>query len=245
VREPGEVLVSLDAVVKDYRSLRPLRIQHLDIRENEILALLGLDQGAAEVLVNLIAGATLPDSGEVRALGRPTTAITDGATWLKSLDDFGIISERALLLEQMTTEQNLAVPLTLELENLPSAIREQIAALADETGIPPSDVKRFASALTPLNRMRVRLARAIAVAPRVVMAEHPNASLPASEVSTFAADLVRVATERRLGLLVITADIAFAESIAHRVLKLNPSSGVLNELRPGWKAWFRRGTPHE
>jgi ABC-type lipoprotein export system ATPase subunit len=241
VAEAGESLVTIDGVVKDYRALRPLRVQHLEVRANEIVALLGFDQGAAEVLVNLIAGATLPDSGEVRAFGRPTTAITDGETWLKALDEFGIVSERAVLLEQLTTEQNLAVPLSLDLDGLPEDVRGQVRALARETGIDESDLARFASSLSPLTRMRLRLARAIAIAPKLVMAEHPNASLPAADVPEFAADLRRVAAARQLGLLVLTADERFATSIGTRVLKLTGATGTLTEVRTGWRSWFGHG----
>ena len=68
--------------LKDYRGLRPLRIERLTLAAGEQVALLGFDQPAAEVFVNLITGATLPDPGEVRVLGRPTAAITDSADWL-------------------------------------------------------------------------------------------------------------------------------------------------------------------
>lgn len=235
---PGEVLVSLSGVVKDYHALRPLRVQQLDLRAGETVALLGVDQASAEVLVNLIAGATVPDAGEVRALGRPTTDITDGDTWLKALDDFGIISERAVLLEQLTAEQNLAVPLSLDLHDLPHDIRSRVSSLAAEVHLEARELASFASSLTPLGRMRLKLARAVAIGPRVLMAEHPNASLPPSDHPSFAADLVRVAASRRLALLVLTADAQFASAVGHRVLTLNPATGALTTAASGWRRWF-------
>src|SRR5262245_40583946 len=48
----GEPLVELRAVRKDYRGLRPLRVEHLDVHEGQSIALLGFDQAGAEVLVN-------------------------------------------------------------------------------------------------------------------------------------------------------------------------------------------------
>ena len=44
--------------------------------------LIGFDRPAAEVFVNLITGASLPDTGEVESLGRPTRAIADSDEWL-------------------------------------------------------------------------------------------------------------------------------------------------------------------
>src|SRR5207244_2048884 len=79
----------------------------------EHVALVGLDPIASEVFVNLLTGATLPESGDVRVFGRPTSAIADSDDWLATVDRFGIVSERAVLLDQLTILQNLAMPFTL------------------------------------------------------------------------------------------------------------------------------------
>ena len=77
----------------------------------------------SEVLVNLITGAQLPDSGEVRIFGRPTTSITGVDDWVAELDRFGLISERAVLVDRFTALQNLALPLSLEIEHPPPALQ--------------------------------------------------------------------------------------------------------------------------
>ncbi len=72
------------------------------------------------MLVNLITGATLPDSGEVVVFGKPTTAhprrrrVADACS-----TRFGLLSERAVLVEQLTAEQNLAMPISLEIDEPP------------------------------------------------------------------------------------------------------------------------------
>src|SRR5688572_8627801 len=105
----GELLVEVAGVSKDYRALRPLRIQRLELRAGQSIALLGLDAAMAEVLVNLITGAQLPDEGEVRVFGRSTESISAVDDWVTGLDRFGLISDRAVLVEQFTAEQNLAL----------------------------------------------------------------------------------------------------------------------------------------
>lgn len=236
--DPADVLVSVTGVEKDYRTLRPLRIRDLSLRAGESVALLGLDQAAAEVLVNLIAGATLPDTGTVRVLGQLTSEINDGEAWMKALDRLGIISERAVLLDQMTAEQNLAVPLSLDLHDLPGTVKAAVARLAEDVGLDASQLPRFASTLSSLDRMRLRLARALAVNPRVVMAEHPNASLSPEERPVFASDLLRVAIKRQLAVLVLTADAVFAGAVADHVFIVNPATGELRPQASGWRRWF-------
>src|ERR1043165_10227261 len=98
-------VLELRDVQKDYRTLRTLRVRALDLHEGESLALLGFDRAAAEVLVNLITAATVPDAGEVRIFGRATADIRDPERWLTALDDFAILTERAIVLDNMTVEQ--------------------------------------------------------------------------------------------------------------------------------------------
>src|SRR5437879_5817418 len=100
-------VLQLVNVRKQYQSLRPLRINDLRIDAGERVAGSGLDAGAAEVLVNLVTGASLPEEGEVRVLGRATSSIADSDDWLASLDRFGIVSPRAVLLDAATVLQNL------------------------------------------------------------------------------------------------------------------------------------------
>jgi ABC-type transporter Mla maintaining outer membrane lipid asymmetry ATPase subunit MlaF len=236
---PGvEPLVEIRGVTKDYRGLRPLRLQHLDVHPGQSLALLGLDLAMAEVFVNLVTGAHLPDAGDVRVFGRLTRDIREAQDWVATIDRFGLISERAVLVDQFTVEQNLAMPLSLEITDMPPALRAQVRALADEVGLPTSELGQPTAALSAQGRLRLRFARALALGPSVLLAEHPNASIPAGDAAGFAADYARVVSARRLGSVVLTADRTFAGAVADQVLTLEPATGALQSIGRGWRRWF-------
>lgn len=235
----GDLIVSLRDVTREYGGLRPLRIERLEVRAGETIALLGFDRPGAEVLVDLITAASLPDSGDVEIFGTPTREITDPDTWLRELDHFGILSERAILLDQLTIEQNLALPYSLEIDDLSLTRRAEVRELAAEVGIGAVELAQTVAGTTPLTRARIRLGKALALRPAVLLAEHPNALVPASDVPTFAADLSRTVSARQVALLVLTADATFARSVAARVLALQPGSGTL-QASSGWRSWFGR-----
>jgi len=235
--DPRDVVIDVRGVQKDYHGLRPLRVQHLEVHAGESVALLGFDQAAAEVLVNLLTAATVPDAGEVRAFGQLTTAIQDADTWLQSLDRFGILSERAVVLDNMTVEQNLTMPVTMSLHDVPDAVRSRIHALAEEVGIAAAQLGRPVAALSPSARLRLRLGRALGPDPRVLLAEHPNASLPSGDRASFAADYSRIVSTRGMASIVLTADGAFASAITSRILTLQPATGELRRLA-AWRRWF-------
>jgi ABC-type transporter Mla maintaining outer membrane lipid asymmetry ATPase subunit MlaF len=238
--DPGaDVVLELRDVQKDYRGLRPLRLRHLQLRRGQSLALLGLDAVAAEVLVNLVTGSTLPDAGEVSVFGRSTADLADADAWLASLDRFGILSARAVLLDELTVEQNLAMPFTLELDPIPDPVRSRVARLAAEVGLEPPDLTRRLVVLSLLSRLRVRLARAVALDPIMVVAEHPNASVSADDVPVFAREYASLVTGRNIASLTLTADPAFAAAVAGDVLTLQPATGELAGSVPLWRRWLR------
>jgi predicted ABC-type transport system involved in lysophospholipase L1 biosynthesis ATPase subunit len=234
---PASPAIILRGVSKDYRGLRPLRIERLEVLEGESVALIGFDQAMAEVLVSLITGATTPDSGDVTVFGQSTRHITDGDAWLQGLDQFGILSDRAVLLEQLTAEQNLAVPFSLDVDQLTDEHRVRVRGLAEEVVLGRDDLRSVVATLPGATRQRIRLARAIAHDPRVLLAEHPNASIDASDVAGFAADLAKIVAKRGLTHLLMTADRTFGGAVGSRVLELQPATGALT-ASSGWRKWF-------
>ncbi len=234
-----DVLVQLTGVVKDYHSLRPLRIQGLQLRTAETIALLGLDAAMSEVLVNLITGAQLPDSGEVRVFGRSTADVTNVDQWVSHLDRFGLISDRAVMVEQLTVEQNLTMPLSLAVEDIDPAIQQQVRRIASEVALGEDQLALRTAGLGAEGLLRLRLGRALALNPSVLLAEHPSATLSRQQAARFAADFARVARGRRMGAIVTTADATFATAVADRVLTLQPASGLLTPA-PRWRRWLPR-----
>jgi ABC-type lipoprotein export system ATPase subunit len=227
-------VLELTGISKDYRGLRPLRIVELRIAAGQHVAILGFDQAAAEVFINLATGATLPDAGQVSVLGRPTSAISDSADWLATVDRFGIVSARAVLLDQFTVIQNLAMPFTLDIEPPPDAVRARAETLAREVGLEESSWSRPVAALDARAAVRVRFGRALALDPAVLLLEHVSAPLGRDEGAALGAEIRAVAARRGAALVAATADQAFARAVAARVLTLDPATGRLKEWRPRW-----------
>lgn len=230
-------VLEIAGVRKAYGGLRPLRLRALSIAPAERVAVMGLDAAAAELVVNLVTGATLPDEGSVRIMGEPTADIQTGDAWLASLDRFGIVSERAVMMEGATLGQNLAMPFTLDIDPVPPDVQARVIALAGECGLSGSEASwldRPAGDAPPDVRLRAHLARGVALEPSLLVLEHPTASVPEAGRLALADDIVRVTQVRRLATLVLTQDQPFAARVAHRTLTLNGANGELTPLRRGW-----------
>lgn len=233
----GTVL-SINGLLKQYSALRPLRVRSLEVASGERVAIGGLDAAASELFVNLVTGASLPDEGSVVTFGRSTAEISDGDAWLASLDRFGIVSPRAVMLEGATVRQNLALPFTLEIDSVPAHVLDQVTVLARECGIGSADLDKRAADLPAQVRTRVHLARAVALDPQLLLIEHPTVEVVEQERVPLARDMAAVVQARGASALVMTMDVEFAEVVAHRSLTLQPATGALVP----WKrrrGWFR------
>jgi ABC-type taurine transport system ATPase subunit len=118
-------------------------------------------------------------------------------------------------------------------------LRSRVGKIADEVGIGAAERTQPMRGAGSGLRMRVRLGKALALDPWVLLAEHPNAAVPRGELTRFSADLAAVAAQRGLAMLVLTADTEFATAVCKRVLTLRPASGEL--VPPSrWNRWFAR-----
>jgi len=230
-------VVQIENVSKDYRGLRPLRIASLTVHEGERVAIAGFDRVTAEIFVNMINGAILPDSGDVRIFGASTSTIVDSDAWLASLDRFGIVTERALLLDGMSIAQNLALPFSLDIDPITDEVRQRVVEMARGVGIEEALLDRPAVQAALPVRLRIHLGRALGLEPKVLLMEHPTASLDRAEVPAFARAVRDVVASRHMTLIALTDDSEFANVVADTALKLHAASGALTASR-FWRRLF-------
>jgi ABC-type transporter Mla maintaining outer membrane lipid asymmetry ATPase subunit MlaF len=231
---PEAAALELRDVEKRYGALRPLRVRALRIERRTRATLIGLDLPAAETFVNLITGAVLPDKGEVVTLGQPTSTIVDSEVWLTFVEQFGFVSDRIALLEAVTAGQNLAIPFSLEIDPIPPDVLSRVHALASEVGIERSELSLTVGEAAPYLRAKVRLARALALDPMVLVLEHPTATLQPEEIQPYAASLARIWERRGLTMVTLSMDEKFGKALGGRLLTWQPATGEFKERR----AWF-------
>ncbi len=232
----ADPVIVLRDVEKQYGALRPLRVRDLRIPAGRATMLIGLDRPAAETFINLVTGATLPDKGEVHSLGQRTAGILNSDEWLTFVERFGITSDRIVLLDAMTVAQNLAISFDLNLEPVPPAVMERVAALAGEVGIEPPDLERRVADVPPLLRSQIYLARALAFDPSVLVLEHPTANLSPDEATQYAAIVKGVAERRDLTMIGLLMDERFAKATGGRLMFWQPATGEVRE-RSALRFW--------
>jgi ABC-type transporter Mla maintaining outer membrane lipid asymmetry ATPase subunit MlaF len=226
-----------DRVRKEHGGLRPLRLASFELASPSRVALLGFDGPAAETCVNLLTGALLPDEGVVRLFDRDTSTMTEPDEWLQTLDRLGLVSVRAVLLDDLTVAQNLAMAFTLSVDPVAADVMDVVRRLAIETGVLPDQLDRRLTDVSRETAARCHLARALAADPELLVLEHANALTVPADAPAFGRDIARIAEARRLAVLALTADEVFGHAVAGRICAVDGATGQVHK-QAAWRRWF-------
>jgi NitT/TauT family transport system ATP-binding protein len=140
------------------------------------------------------------------------------------------VSDRAVMLEGMTMLQNLAVPFTLDIEPPSEESRTRAAALASEVGLTEAEWDRPVGTLDGAARACVRLARALALDPAVLLMDEPFAALDEITRDRMAFELMRIWHHYRKTVLFVTHSLAEAVFLSDRVVLMSARPGRIHRV---------------
>lgn len=187
----------------------------LDVAAGEIVALVGESGCGKTTLARTLLGLERPTGGEVLFSGRPLDRRGLKAyrrqVQLILQDPLGALNPRHTVYD--------AVAEGLRVHSVPGDEQELVAHALSLAGLRPPEqfFLRYPHELSGGQRQRVVIAGALALEPRVLVADEPVSSLDASVRGEILALLQRLRTELGLTVLVVTHDLGLAWSIADRV----------------------------
>ena len=147
-----------------------------------------------------------------------------------------LVTGRAVLIEKISVAANLALPLTLAIDPMSEATRTKVDAIAAEVELAADRLDIPVTSLTPPERLRLHLARALAPDPELLILEHPTARLnDATASAAFGRILDRVSHGRALAVFALTTDDVFARASGAVRCRLDVTSGKLRRRR-FWQA---------
>ncbi|WP_347240664.1 nitrate/sulfonate/bicarbonate ABC transporter ATP-binding protein [Thermus sp.] len=188
---------------------------NLEVREGEIVALLGRSGGGKSTLLRILAGLVPPNEGEVRFKGRRVEGPVEG---------MAMVFQSFALFPWLTVLENVA--LGLEARGLPKAERERKAreaiALVGLEGFEGALPKELSGGM----RQRVGFARALVVEPEILFMDEPFSALDPLTAEGLREDLLDLWEAGRLGtkaILLVTHNMEEAVALADRALVLQGS----------------------
>ncbi|MFD4190472.1 nickel ABC transporter ATP-binding protein NikE [Amycolatopsis thermoflava] len=217
-----DVLLAAENLRVSFRDRRGARIDavagvDLQVRRNEIVALVGQSGSGKTTLARTLLGLQKPTSGVVRYDGEPVPA--SGAA-LKAYRRHVqlVLQDPASALNPRHTVYE-AVAEGPRIHRMPGDERQIVTEALEAAELRPAEhfLHRLPHELSGGQRQRVVIAGALALRPGVLVADEPVASLDASVRGEILGLLLRLRRELGLAGLVITHDLGLAWNIADRV----------------------------
>ena len=199
----------------------------LDLREGEIVALLGRSGSGKSTLLRCIAGLISPTSGQVRYRG----VVLNGAN-----PGVAMVFQSFALLPWLTVRQN--VELGLEALGVGASERRQRAERAiDVIGLDGFE-SAYPKELSGGMRQRVGFARALVVEPDALLMDEPFSALDVLTAQNLRAELLRLWREKDFptkAMLIVTHNIEEAVVLADRIFVLGANPGrIRTEIACGF-----------
>jgi len=192
-----------------------LRGVTLDVRQGELVAVMGPSGSGKSTLMHLLAALDKPTSGTVRIAGEDVGSLSDKDVTILRRRHIGFVFQFFNLLPMLSAEENVLLPLSIAGEKPEPAFFEQ---LLDRVHLKDRRTHRPAE-LSGGQQQRVAIARALVSRPTVVFADEPTGNLDSKTGGEILELLRRSAEELGQTMVMVTHD-AHAAEIADRVMFL-------------------------
>jgi peptide/nickel transport system ATP-binding protein len=199
-------------------SVKALSDVSISIRSSETFALVGESGCGKTTLGRLAVGLDHPDSGTISFDGTDLASLSKSALRTRRRDlQLMFQDPYASLDPRMRIGQVLREPLAIQRLGTREQQEERIAELLQEVGLPPQAANLYPHEFSGGQRQRIGLARALAVRPKLIVADEPVSALDVSIRAQILNLMGDMREEHHLSYLVISHDLTVVRCIADRV----------------------------
>ncbi|WP_234470988.1 ATP-binding cassette domain-containing protein, partial [Streptomyces sp. MBT70] len=236
---PAGVLAEVRDLRVDYPGRRRSRPHtavdgvSLRVRHGETLGLVGESGSGKSTIARVLAGLRRPTGGEVRFDGRDISGAATNARLRRELSrDVQLVFQDpyASLNPRRTVEQIVTTPLRVHTDLDAARRRDRAVELLEQVGLSAAHLSRHPHEFSGGQRQRIGIARALAVRPRLVIADEPVSALDVSVQAQVLNLLMDLREELGLSLLFISHDLAVVRHFCDRIAVLK--DGGLVETGP-------------
>jgi phospholipid/cholesterol/gamma-HCH transport system ATP-binding protein len=209
-------MITIENLHKSFGGVDVLKGASLEVRDGEVVALIGPSGEGKSVFLKLVAGLLRPDSGRVIFNGKDLCTLRR-VELVELRSRFGFLFQNGALFDSMTVYDNVAFPLREKTRLSEKDIRGQVLSELEQVGLTGAEDK-FPAQLSGGMAKRAALARALVRSPQIMLFDEPTTGLDPIIVHSIHALIA--ATRKRLGFggivvsHAIPAVFAFVQKVA-------------------------------
>lgn len=185
----------------------------LDVRAGETLSIVGESGSGKSTLGKVICGLLEPDAGDVRIAGAGGNGMQNVSSLIQVVfqDPFSALNPR------MTVRQLIEEPLLVHRRDTALVRQRRVLQLLEMVGLGARHLDRHPHEFSGGQRQRIAIARAIAIDPKILLADEPLSALDVSVQAQIINLLQDLKRELGLTLILISHDLSVVGYISDRV----------------------------
>lgn len=193
-----------------------------NVREGELLAIVGESGGGKSTLLHLLGGLDKPNSGKVIIDGKDIYSMNNDQRAIFRRRNIGFIFQSFNLVPVLTAYENILLPISLDKGNVDKArLNDIIKILGIEKRL-----NHFPNQLSGGEQQRVAIARALAYKPQVVLADEPTGNLDKRNSEEIMDMLKLICLKSGTTIIMVTHDLTLA-SKADRIIKVEDGRVII------------------
>lgn len=190
---------------------------NMTVREGDFIAIMGPSGAGKTTLLNLLSTLDQPTHGQILLDGADITAMKNKELSVLRRDKIGFIFQEYNLLDNMTLQDNIALPLSLN--GVPGGeVIQRVQEQAKVFGL-AEHLNKYPYQLSGGQKQRAASARALITKPRILFADEPTGALDSRSSRDLLRSLRTVNEEGAATILMVTHD-AYTASYAKQVYLL-------------------------
>lgn len=226
-----EIVAQLRQASKEYKTgdqiITALQPTDFDLRKGELTLIIGPSGSGKTTLLSLLGCVIYPTEGEVIIRGESVTQLDERRLAALRLNSIGFVFQSFNLIQPLTAEENVMLPLQLQGIKTAEARRRAHEAI-EKVGM--SDRRRLLPrSLSGGQQQRIAIARALVTNPPMMLCDEPTASLDQRSAGVVMNELKMLAGHG-IALAVVTHDVRL-RPFADRIVYVN--DGFTSDTPPG------------
>jgi polar amino acid transport system ATP-binding protein len=208
------VVVSVENVTKYFGPLKVLDGVSLDVRQGQLVAIVGRSGSGKSTLLRCMNGLEAIQGGRIVICGHDVGLTKSNRAELRR--DVGMVFQSYNLFPHLTVERNITLALTL-VKKKPKAEARRIAAGAlAQVGL-ADKIAAYPEQLSGGQQQRVAIARSLALSPQVMLFDEVTSALD-PELTVEVLKVMEDLAGRGMTMVFVTHEMAFARRVADQVV---------------------------
>ncbi len=201
--------------------IKALNNINLNIKENEMLAVVGPSGSGKTTLVNILGCLDNPSSGTLKIAGQEIFAagkqLSEKKLTLIRRQYFGYVFQKFFLIPTLTVRENIILPTVFNSEI--KVDEKYLLNLLDLLGI-SHRLEHLPAELSGGEMQRVAIARALITKPKILIADEPTGNLDSQRTEEIKNLLLKLKQEQNLTIILVTHNPEFAKT-ADKILTIS------------------------